>query len=104
MLKTTLARVEVTIHPNGTFDLFEAGVPKDGTVRFADGKAFLRVLRFMGRPIGEQGSSAVEMNEEIVLETVDSETIRYEDPRGFDAAPIVLNRLAQPDAAPTRKP
>lgn len=104
VLRTTLARVEVTLNANGTFDLFEAGIPKDGTVRYADGKAFLKVLNFMGRPISEQGTSAEAMNEEMVLQSVDADTVSYVDPRGFDDAPIELKRLPQPDAPPARKP
>jgi len=49
-------------------------------------------------------SAAVEMNEELMLEPIGRDSIRYSDPRGFDADSIVLARLAQPSATNSRNP
>ena len=99
----TLGRVELTVHGT-TFDLFEGGVPKTGRVRFADGNAYLTVETFMGRPISEQGSAAVEMNVEVRLKPVGPDAVSFVDPRGFDAAPVRLKRVPQPDEGAPRIP
>lgn len=101
IIARTLGRVELTVHDT-TFDLFEGGVPKTGKIRFADGKAYLQVQTFMGRPIAEQGSAAVAMNEEIEVEPLGPDAVSYHDPRGFDPAPLRLERVAQPDDAAPR--
>lgn len=93
VIARTLARVEVTLHANGTFDLFEAGIPKSGVYRIVGGEALLKVKEFLNRPIAEQGSSAEAMNEEIRLKALPEGALLYSDPRGFDAAPIRLERL-----------
>lgn len=89
----TLGRVEVTLHPNGTFDLFEAGLPKSGTFRVEGEEALLKVERFLDRPLSEQGSSAEAMNAEIRLRPLPDGALLYSDPRGFDPAPLRLEKL-----------
>jgi hypothetical protein len=90
----TLGRVEVTLHPNGTFDLFEAGLPKSGSFRVHEGVALLKVDRFLDRPIADQGSAAEAMNEELRLAPLKDGALLYSDPRGFDREPIRLERLS----------
>lgn len=103
IIARTLGRVELTIHGT-TFDLFEGGIPKTGTVRFENNVAYLKVEKFMGRPIAEQGSAAVAMNVEVRVEPLGPDAVSYHDPAGFDPQPIRLERVSQPDLDPARTP
>ncbi len=91
------AVAKVELHIRGSrFELLEAGTTKSGVVRQADGKAFLRVDTYLGRPIEALGESAVRMNQEIRLVPRGRDRILFDDPAGFDEAPVELVRTSQP--------
>jgi hypothetical protein len=99
----TLGKVEVTIHPDRTFDLFESGLPKAGTVSYSNGKAYLKIETLMGKPIEGEGDAAVKMNHDITLTLLDDNTLQYvdpgsprRDPDGTMPEPLKLERKTQP--------
>lgn len=95
-LAATIGRVRLEIKPNGTFTLVEAGMPKFGRVRYADGNAYLRIERIMHDPIEKLSPSVARENHEIVLRLQRDGTLLYHDPRGFDPEPLVLRRETKP--------
>lgn len=95
-IAATLAKVELTIKQDGRFELFEGGVPKSGTVRFAKDRAYISVDTYFGQPIERAGPEVVAQNAEMSLTPVDSNTLEFHDPKGFDPKPIMLKREAQP--------
>lgn len=95
-LAATIGRVRLEIKPNGRFDLVEAGMPKSGRVRYADGRAFLRIERIMHDPIEKLSPHVARENHEIVLTVQRDGTLLYDDPRGFDPEPLVLRRETKP--------
>lgn len=101
-LSQMIGKVELIIKPGNKFDLYEGGFPKSGTLRYADGKAYLRVEALMGKPIERYGEGAAAMNEELILKRVGPDAVTLEDPRGFDKQPILLKRNAQPSEKPAR--
>jgi hypothetical protein len=95
VILNTIAKVELTMHPNGRFDLLEGGIPKDGTYRTDGMKAHLKVERFMQRPIEEQGETAVKMNQEILLEAQSDGSLVFTDPAGFQQESVRLIRKSE---------
>ena len=100
----TLGKIEVTIHPDRTFDLFESGLPKGGTVSYSSGKAYLKIETVMNKPLSEQGEVAVKMNHDITLRFIDDNTVEYVDPGsprrnpdGTAPEPVKLERKTQPE-------
>jgi hypothetical protein len=96
-------KVELEFKPGNKFDLYEGGYPKSGTVRYENGKAYLRIERLMGKPVAEHGDATVAMNDDLILTKVDADTLTLVDPRGYDKEPIRLTRDAQPSESPARK-
>lgn len=89
----TLTRVKLTLREDGTFELIEAGMPREGDAAFGATETTLQARRFMGRPIERMGSSAEAMNQPMKLRWVGDGTIEYRDPAGFDTSPVVLRRV-----------
>lgn len=96
-------KIELEIKANGQFSLYEGGYPKSGSVRYADGKAYLKIERLMDRPVAAHGEAAVAMNDEIVVEKSGNGAVTLFDPKGFDKEPIKLDKDAQPNGVPARK-
>lgn len=96
-------KVKLEIKPGGRFELFEGGYPKSGSVRYSDGKAYLKIKELMGRPVEEHGDAAVAMNDEIVIEIQKDGSLSLTDPKGFDQEPIKLEKDAQPNDGSARK-
>lgn len=90
-----VAKVELVLR-GSRFELLEAGTTKSGSVSFADGKAFLRVDTYLGRPIESLGRAAVQMNKEIELIPSGKDRLLFRDPGGFDREPVLLVRTPQP--------
>lgn len=88
----TLAKVELTILPNGRFELLESGVPKSGTVRTEGRRAYLKVTHFMDRPLSDQGEAALKMNQEIRLSVQKDGSIEFDDPGGLVREKVRLVR------------
>jgi hypothetical protein len=93
----TLSRIQVTIRDNNRFELIEAGVPIEGSVRFRGRDAVLSPELVLGRPLRES-PGAENVHRDILLEPQPDGTVLYYDgsPLG-PAGPIRLER-AQPGA------
>ena len=94
VIARTAGMIDLTMKPDGSFELFDAGAPKTGVFRTSGHRAYLTVKTFFGRPIAEQGPSAVKMNREIELSVQNSDTIAYRDPAGFENRSYDLKRWA----------
>lgn len=91
----TLSKIELTIKPNGQFELIEAGIPFEGPWREFGGKAFLKIQSVMRRPIEESGYSKLG-EKEIEVTSLENGTVDYFDPGGYDGKPINLKRQSKP--------
>lgn len=101
----TIAKVDLRFLPNSRFELLEGGIPKSGTYRVEGKTAYLLVTHFMDRPMADQGSSAVAMNQEMQVKAKEDGTAVFSDPAGLWQEPVTLHREkeeAQPGGAPTR--
>lgn len=92
----TLGAIRLEILGNGRFTLLEGGVPKEGSISYREGKAFLNVDTYMDRPIEDAGPQVVAQNVPIELAPQPDGSITLTDPKGFDPKPIVLKRESQP--------
>lgn len=99
VIAKTVNMVEVKIKPEGAFEMFEAGIPKSGTVKYIDGKAYLQVEEVLNQPIERQGDLAREFNSYIELKPIDPDHVLYSDPNeqrrlpdGSKPAPVRLER------------
>lgn len=92
----SIARVELRLHANGEFELFEGGVPKTGKYRVSGNTAYLKVLTFFDRPIEELGKAAIEANQEIEASLQRDGSLRFWDPKGYEKLPVILRRETQP--------
>ncbi len=92
----TILRVELTVHEDGRFDLFEGGIPKSGSIRYSGGKAYLKIDTVMDQPIERAGEAVVKANREIELTSAGKNRIEYKDPGGFDSTPVILRKQPQP--------
>lgn len=88
----SIAKIDLKLDPNGTFELLEGGAPKEGDYRTEGTSAILKVKTFFGRPIEAQGEVAVKLNQEILLKAQKDGTIVFSDPAGFTEESIVLTR------------
>ena len=88
--------IKLSIHPNRTFDLVDAGIAKSGDATLGGDTAFLKIKRILDRPVSSLGSGAVKMNQGIDLKMQSDGSILMTDPWGFDKGPIVLHRSPQP--------
>ena len=84
-VRRTAAKIDLKILPNGTFEIFESGLPKSGHTVPSNGKLVLRVENIMDRPI--------EKPMEFTLTNLAPTRIRFEDGSG---EAVVLNLEAQP--------
>ncbi len=94
LVMNTLLKIKIVINPDGTFDMFEAGLPKSGNVYFGTEQATLRVTRIMDEPIAEYLKNQEDKQIEIALKPQKDGTVLYEDPNGFDVNPVILSRQA----------
>ena len=79
----TLGQVTLVVE-GGTFKLAEAGISMEGTVRYADDKAYLRVQSRMGTPIANEPPEVQEQfKQEITLTPKEDGTVTFDDPGGF---------------------
>jgi hypothetical protein len=92
----TINLIKLMILPNGTFEMMESGIPKSGTVRLGQDKAYLTITRILDRPVSSAGSGTQEMNKDLVATWQEDGSILLDDPGGFDAAPVRLTREEQP--------
>lgn len=91
----TLAKIELNVKPNGKFELFEGGLPYDGSFRESGGIGYLRIQAVMNKPIESQGAFSKLGDTEIELHPTKDGDLDYVDKAGYDAKPIRLKRQAQ---------
>jgi hypothetical protein len=84
----TLSKIRLEIQPGGRFTMIDAGMGKAGDIRYADGKALLKVRTMLGQEAPEAP--------EIALTPQDDGTLVYDDPAGFETAPVIMKRESQP--------
>lgn len=85
-VRNTAAAVRLRVLPNGTFEIFEMGLPKSGRTISGGGRLSLQVDTVLDRPI-EQPMS-------FTLIPLSPSRVRLE---GGQGEPVVLNRESQPD-------
>lgn len=90
---TTLGQVNLKIDSVG-FKLTEAGIPYEGTVRFDDGKAYLKVETRMGVSMANEPKEIQDQMKEIVLTSRSDGKVDFYDPGGFFTEPVTLERAA----------
>ncbi|MCW5935928.1 MAG: hypothetical protein KIT11_01290 [Fimbriimonadaceae bacterium] len=91
-VEASLAKVTLTIKPDGSFTLIEAGFDKTGRVLSSGKSATLVVERVMGRVPERMGSEAAGMGGERKLEMNEDGTLKFWR-KGVE--PVELRREAQ---------
>jgi hypothetical protein len=90
---TTLGEVTLIIDSSG-FKLKEMGVPHTGTIRHADGKAYLKIETRFGNPISREPQEVQDQMKEIELTPRSDGKIDFYDPGGTFKEPVILERQA----------
>lgn len=90
-IANTLGQVTVQVDSVG-FKMKEAGIPLEGTIRYEDGKAFLRVETRLGRPLSKEPKEVQEQFKEIILTPRSDGKIDYYDPGSNSPKPLTLQR------------
>lgn len=93
-IANTLGQVILQIDSVG-FKLKEAGMPHEGTIRFEDGKAFLKVETRFGISMSKEPIEVQNQYKEIVLTPRSDGKIDYYDPGGNFPEPLTLERTAK---------
>jgi hypothetical protein len=88
----TVSRIKLTIAPDSSFTLEDAGVPKTGTVEPLDGKFVLRLKTSLGRNVEKEPGYELSRSKPAELTRKSATKLEYFDPAGFDAKPITLER------------
>lgn len=88
----SIAKIELTIHDDGTFDLFQTGIPKAGKVRSTSEGARLEVEYLFETSIENAEPSVRERNKEIHVRPLDDGALEFTDVGDFDPTPIRLER------------
>jgi hypothetical protein len=89
----TLGQVTLQIDSMG-FKLKEAGIPYEGTVRYDDGKAYLKIETRLGTSMDKEPQEVQDQNKEIILTSRSDGKIDFYDPGGFFTEPLTLERTA----------
>lgn len=92
----TLAKVSLKIEPGGRFGLFQGGVPFEGEFREWNGQGFLKIDRYMDRPLPTEGPLSRLGDREIELKPNKDGTLRFHDPAAFDKTTVTLHRKTKP--------
>lgn len=87
----TIGQVTVIIE-GSQFKMKEGGMPFTGTVRHADGKAFLKVETRMNTPISKEPKEVQDAMKEIELTPREDGKIDFVDPGGLITEPLALER------------
>ncbi|MBZ0214673.1 MAG: hypothetical protein K8H99_12805 [Nitrospirae bacterium] len=87
----SLGLVKLTIR-DGRFELLEAGIPKEGSVRYDPDRALLHVEKYMGRPMDQAAKGIRENNVPLEIKPGHDGTLLFHDPKGFDREPLVLKK------------
>ncbi|MBX3118809.1 MAG: hypothetical protein KF784_07060 [Fimbriimonadaceae bacterium] len=96
LIINSLAMIKVQVNTDGTFDMFEGGLKKSGTVYFGSDQATLRVTRIMNQTLREYFPGGVDKYIDIALIPQPDGTVKYIDPNGFETDPVILKRDAKP--------
>ncbi len=88
----TLGRVILEIDGN-RFKLKEAGLPHEGAVRYADGKAFLNVESRLGVSLDKEPQEVRDQFKEITLSPRSDGGIDFHDPGGNYPEPVTLTKI-----------
>ena len=84
---------QVTLQIDGSrFKLKEAGLPLEGSVRYSDGKAFLKVDTRLGQPLEREPREVQDRFLEIVVTPRSDGGVDYHDPGGDFPEPLILER------------
>jgi len=88
----TLGQVTLVIDSVG-FELTEAGINTRGTVRYADGKAYLKIEERLGTPIDREPKEVQDqLKTEIVLTPRPDGNLDFQDPAGLFKESVTLTR------------
>lgn len=93
-IANTLGQIIVQID-GSRFKLKEAGLPHEGSVRFAEGKAFLKVESRLGQPLDQEPKEVQDQFLEIVLTPRSDGGVDYHDPGGDFPEPLILERTSK---------
>lgn len=88
-----LAKLDLTIKPNGKFELIESGLPYEGNTREQGGSMYLRIQYVLGKSVESEPSYKKVGEIELELKPLESGKLQFTDPAGFDKKPIVMERL-----------
>lgn len=93
-LINTLGQVTLQVDSVG-FKLAEMGVPHEGTIRYEDGKAYLKVETRFGVALSKESKEIQNQFKEIVLTPRSDGKIDYYDPGGNFPEPLTLEKAAE---------
>ena len=94
-LTRTLGQVTLVIDSVG-FELTEAGINTRGTVRYADGKAYLKIEERLGTPIDREPKEVQDqLKTEIVLTPRTDGKLDFQDPAGLFKESVTLTRSSE---------
>jgi hypothetical protein len=86
------SRVILTIKPNGTFDLTDAGFSHSGTYSVEGDHAILTITTVLGQPMSRQAPDVQARNKPIRIMPLHDGTLRFYDPGGFDQTGLIMKR------------
>jgi hypothetical protein len=88
-----VSRLFLTLKPDGTFTMSDAGMSKEGSYEIEDGHAVLKVDMIADRPMSHQDEETQKRNVPIIVTPVAGK-LKFYDPDGFDREGLLLQRLA----------
>lgn len=87
----TLGQVTLIVDGMG-FKLVEAGINMEGTLRYEDGKAYLKIESRLGMSVENEPKEVRDQLREIVLTPRPDGNLDFFDPGGFFTEPVTLKR------------
>jgi hypothetical protein len=94
-MRTTLKQVKLTIKPDETFELVQAGIPYSGRADLHDKKATIAVTTIFGKPVSDSGEGAVKQNLPIQLTMDSPQYVSLVDPGAFQGGTVRLSKIAE---------
>lgn len=92
----SISKVELTLKPDGTFELFQTGIPKSGNVAYGDGGARLDVRFIAQRSLSTMDPETAKRNQSLMIKPLENGSLEFLDPGDFDPRPIELIRKPKP--------
>ena len=87
-----LSKLDLTVRPNGTFELVESGMPYEGKSRESGGTLYLRIETVMGKPVESEPAYKKVGEIELELKPLENGRLQFTDPAGFEKKPVVMER------------